>query len=40
MAFFTRVISKVMILSHAPDVNKDKTTTATGPGEKRTFRSQ
>ena len=40
MAFFTCMMSKVMMLSHAPDVNKDKTTTATGPGEKRTFRSQ
>jgi len=38
--FFTCVMSKVMLLSHAHDLNEDKTTTATGPGEKRTFRSQ
>ena len=38
--FFASVMSEVMMLSHAPDVNKDKTTTATDPGEKRTFPSQ
>ena len=38
--FYTCVMSKVMMLSHAPDVNKDKTTSATDPGENRTFPSQ